>query len=95
MNEFKSMGEALQEMFQKNKSLQHNQEQFELQEIVKHILGEQLLQYIKDITIKEQNIIIRTDMSVLKHEIKLLEQSFIQRINEIARKNIVKKITVL
>lgn len=95
MNEFKSMGDAVKEMFQHNKSLRQNEQQFELKEIVKQVLGEQLLQYIKEIKIQEKNVIIRTDMSVLKHEIKLLEQPFIQRINEVAQKKVVEKITIL
>lgn len=95
MDEFKSMGDAVKEMFKDNKSLRRNEQQFELKEIVKQVLGEKLLQYITEIKIQEKNIIIRTDISVLKHEIKLLEKPFIERINEVAQKIVVEKITIL
>jgi len=64
----------------------------DIQEVVKNVLGKNLLNYIKDIHVMEEKLIIKLNSSSLRSELSYRKDDLLQNINDNLQESEIKEI---
>ena len=64
----------------------------DIQEVVKTVLGKNLLNYIKDIHVMEEKLIIKLNSSSLRSELSYCKDKLLQNINDNLQESEIKEI---
>ena len=64
----------------------------DIQEVVKNVLGKNLLNYIKDIHVMDEKLIIKLDSSSLRSELSYSKEKLLKNINDNFRESEIKEI---
>ena len=64
----------------------------DIQEVVKNVLGKNLLNYIKDIHVTDEKLIIKLDSSSLRSELSYSKEKLLKNINDNFQESEIKEI---
>ena len=64
----------------------------DIQEVVKNVLGKNLLNYIKDIRVMDEKLIIKLDSSSLRSELSYSKEKLLKNINDNFQESEIKEI---
>ena len=64
----------------------------DIQEVVKNVLGKNLLNYIKDIHVIDEKLIIKLDSSILRSELSYSKEKLLKNINDNFQESEIKEI---
>jgi len=64
----------------------------DIQEVVKNVLGKNLLNYIKDIHVMDEKLIIKLDSSSLRSELSYSKEKLLKNINDNFQESEIKEI---
>ena len=64
----------------------------DIQEVVKNVLGKNLLNYIKDIHVMDEKLIIKLSSSSLRSELSYSKEKLLQNINDNLQESEIKEI---
>ncbi len=76
----------------KNQQLEGRLQELDLLDNCKEILGENLMNFVKEISIKDGILSIKVSSAVVRNELFYQKSKIIQKMNNQARKEIVKEI---
>ena len=76
----------------KNPKISEGLRKIDIQEVVKNVLGKNLLNYIKDIHVMDEKLIIKLDSSSLRSELSYSKEKLLKNINDNFQESEIKEI---